>query len=221
MQEEQEPGQGQDPRSSAVPGKGLDNRAGDLSPARRLRFAVEGIPLACPAEEAAAAAVAVREVPWVGVPGAREACGCSVALTSEACAAWGAVDLSDTGKADSGTEGVEVVPGTAAAAASARRGTVPMGLRSEETPLVETSEVGGTSLALEGEALGTVPGHNRADSQVAGQWTQRRRAAGKGEVVGKAAAAMLGTLAEVGAELVPSKTREGSFEVGGVAGPER
>lgn len=66
--------------------------------------------------------------------------------------AWGAADLSDTGKADSGIGGVEVVPGTAAAVASAPRGTVPMGLRSEGTPPVETSEVKGTSLALEGEA---------------------------------------------------------------------
>lgn len=78
---------------------------------------------------------------------------------SEAFAAWVVVDLSDTGRADSGIG--EVVPGTVMA--SAQRGTVLMELRSEEEmALVEKSEEGEMSLVLEGVAVVTVLGHNLA-----------------------------------------------------------
>lgn len=168
MREEREPARGQDLHSSVAPGKGLDSRAADPSPARKLHSVEEGILAACRAEEEVAA-VAVQGVPWVaGVPGAREACGCSVAF-----AAWGAADLSDTGRADFGTEGAEEAAlGTAVALeASAPRGTVPMGSRWEGTDRAETS--GGTGLAWEVEAEGTVPGRNRAGSRAEGRRVRR------------------------------------------------
>lgn len=216
MLEEQELGRGQDLRSSVARDKVLGSQAADLSAAHRLHFAEEGILLAFLAEEEEAA-VAVREVPWAGVPGAREACGCSVALTSEASAVWGAADLSDTGRADFGIG--EVGPGTVAV--SAQRGTVQMELRLEETALVEMSEEGGTSLVWEGVAAGTVPGHNQAGSRAEGQRMQKRRAAGMGGGVGEVAAVTLGTLAEARVESVPSKKMGGSFEVEGAAKPWR
>lgn len=108
---------------------------------------------------------------------------------------------------------MEVVPGPAAAAALARRGTAP--LKSEETPLVEMSEVGlrarRRSLESEGEAEGPVLGHNRAGTRVEGQWRQRRVVETQ-EAIGRAAAVRLGTLAEARAVLGPSKRMGGSFE---------
>lgn len=212
MLEDLEQGQGQERRNFVGQDKVLGSQAADLSTAHKLHFAEEDILLAFPAEEASAAG-ADREVLGVGVPGAREACGCSVALKSEAFAAWGAVDLSDTGKAEFGIVEVEVAPGTVAA--SVQKGTVPMRLRLEETALAGMSEVGGASLVL-GVAEGIVPGHNQVDLQEEGQRTQRKRAAGMHEVAGKAAAVMLVTLGEAQVESVPRKKMGGSFEAGGV-----